>query len=83
LYHTKEEHTIPKISLLNFIDQQKSKNNKIAAFRFSSSFFMRNPEAKGNNSELDVMNHIYRTEGVSKIRSKLIVEPYKIFEVNE
>lgn len=72
---------IPKISLSNFIDQQKSKNNKIAAYRFSSSFFIRNPEAKGNNSELDVMDHIYRTDGVSRIRSKLIVEPYKIFEV--
>ncbi|VDI41882.1 Hypothetical predicted protein [Mytilus galloprovincialis] len=67
-------------SLRKLIEQKKSTDSRIAAFRFRTAFFIRNPEAKGNTT-FDVLEHNYRTEGTSKIRSKLIVEPYKIFEV--
>lgn len=78
-----DEHIVSHDSertLMSYMNDKYSTNNKISAFRFPSAFFIRNPASKGHNS-INVLDHIYRTEHVSRIRSKVVVQPYKIFEV--
>ena len=85
-----DEFIIPKENknwrlMINKLKSSEKDSNTIAAFRFQSAIFDNRGEAIPSFAEevksLVTLNTVWRNEFVDKIRTKMIIDPYKVFEI--